>query len=83
MDLNYTSLPFWARRLWITNHTSGRTYATIRLIERAHLSAQLSAVDNAFESGILSMQQRTQSGRLKLFASLSKYQERTKARSPR
>ena len=39
------------------------------------LGLQLSAVDNALESGILSLQQRMQSGRLKLFASLSKYLE--------
>ena len=39
------------------------------------LGLHLSAIDSPIESGILSMQQRMQSGRLKVFASLSKYLE--------
>ena len=48
----------------------------IRLMQmyRAH-GLQLGYVDNAFESGLLNVRQRMQSGRLKVFASLSKYLE--------
>ena|SRR5690348_12912593 len=39
------------------------------------LGLQLQRVDNTLESGILNVRQRMQSGRLKVFASLSKYLE--------
>ena len=39
------------------------------------LGLQLQSNDNAFESGILNLRERMQSGRLKVFASLSKYLE--------
>ena len=46
------------------------------------LGLQLQSADNTFESGILNLRQRMQSGRLKVFASLSKYLERVPMLSP-
>jgi hypothetical protein len=46
------------------------------------LGLDLSAVDNPIESGILNVCQRMHSGRLKVFASLSKYLGRAQALSP-
>jgi hypothetical protein len=57
--------------------TNGRNQADGQGLTQMYrkLGLHLLAIDNPIESGTLSMQQRMQSGRLKVFASLSRYLE--------